>query len=80
MSDAAFKSAPYPGHTSSELRAFIAKAHGDAAALGVDMSERISKMNDELNRRVKVASGDRSVMTDGERLQWARVQGGIMVA
>jgi hypothetical protein len=60
MSDAAFKSAPYAGYTTDQLRQM-------ASAGGICLP-----MLDELNRRDRVARGDRSVMTSGERLNHKR--------
>jgi hypothetical protein len=60
MSDSAFKSAPYSGYTSQELRAFISNGSVKAEA-----------MLAEIKRRNEVASGDMSRATDGERLRVA---------
>ena len=59
--DAGFKSAPYPGHTLMELQGFVAAGRGNDAMVA------------EIARRGKVRAGDRSVMTAGERLRWAKV-------
>ncbi|RWC28144.1 MAG: hypothetical protein EOS70_27935 [Mesorhizobium sp.] len=59
MSDAAFKTAAYPGLTTGQLR--------DAV-----MNKRNDAMEAEIARRERVAVGDVSVMTDGERLRHFR--------
>jgi hypothetical protein len=64
MSDAAFKGAPYGAYTTDELKAFIEK--------NPQLPETANKMRAELFRREKVAAGDVQVMTDGERLRYAR--------
>ncbi len=69
MSDAAFKSAPYPGLTLEQLRAAAAK-HDDANT--AQSAQTFRKMSAEIERRERVAAGDRSVMTDGERLRHSR--------
>ncbi len=61
MADSAFKPGAYPGFTIAELQAFIEQGRPNAAA-----------MQAEIERRGKVAAGDTSVMTDGERLRYAR--------
>ena len=60
MSDAAFKTAKYPAYTTAQLQAFIAKGEGNPT------------MEAEVARRVLVAAGVTSVMTDGERLRFVR--------
>lgn len=60
MSDAAFKTAAFPGYTTNELRAAVAEGRGN---------ETIVR---EIARREKALAGDTSVMTDGERLRFAR--------
>lgn len=64
MSDAAFKTAAFPGFTTAQLR----------AALDDGGRDRISrnKIETEIARRDRVAAGDVSMMTDGERLRFAR--------
>lgn len=64
MSDAAFKSAPYPAYTTAQLREFV--AYDDADPITRDVMQR------EIARREAVAAGDVSQMTDGERLRLAR--------
>ena len=64
MSDAAFKSAPFAAYTSAELRAAVERGENSADAR--------AKMVMEIARREKVAAGDVSVMTPGERLRHAR--------
>ena len=58
--DVAFKSKPFPGFTTAELRASVAA--GTASLLVIK----------EVERRDRVASGDVSSMTDAERLRHAR--------
>lgn len=69
MSDAAFKSAAYPSYTTEQLRAFVANDEGRAAHI-------TAAMRAEIERREKVAAGDVSVMTPGERLRRVR-EGGL---
>lgn len=64
MSDSAFKGAPYSAYTTDELKAFIEK--------NPQLPETANKMRAELFRREKVAAGEVSVMTDGERLRYLR--------
>lgn len=61
--DNAFPTAAYPSLTSANLAAARERAadRGDTAT--------VEKMTAELGRRIKVAAGDRSVMTPGERLR-----------
>lgn len=58
--DSAFPTADYPGYTTNELREFLRKKPDNA------------KMSAEIERRERVAQGDVSVMTPGERLRYAR--------
>jgi hypothetical protein len=68
MSDAAFKSAPYAAYTTTQLRIYIKEPQ--------ELNEEtVAKMQAEVDRREKVAAGDWSVMTDGERLRHAQVTG-----
>lgn len=60
--DSAFKTAPYPACTTAQLRDAVAAGRGNPVMLA------------ELERREKVAAGDRSVMTDGERLRVVRAE------
>ncbi len=69
MSDAAFKTAKYPGYTTAELQAFIADYDSSTAVDQVRAPQAIADMKAEIERRAKVAAGDVSVMTDGERLR-----------
>jgi hypothetical protein len=62
MSDAAFKTGAYPGYTTDQLRKMMETSH-----LEVKM-----RMSDEILRRERVAAGDVSVMTPGERLRFYR--------
>lgn len=81
MSDAAFKTAAYPAFTTAELadritlldRRYENRAPG-GDAYDADMAT-LAKMRAEIERREKVAAGDRSVMTDGEKLRLSRQQG-----
>ena len=61
MSDAAFKSAPFAGHTSAELQAAVNRGEDPRLA-----------MRHEIARRAQRDAGDVSVMTPGERLRHAR--------
>jgi hypothetical protein len=63
MSDAAFKSAPYSAYTTMQLNQFIVNPQQLNA-------ETVDKMQAEVDRRAKVKAGDKSVMTDGERLRY----------
>lgn len=64
MSDAAFKTAAYPGYTTEQLREWAPSR-----------PEGIRRqMENEIERRAKRDAGDVSVMTDGERLRRARGQ------
>ena len=60
--DSAFATAPYSGYTTDQLRV-MAQTSANAA-----------KMLAEIDRRERVAAGDVSVMTPGERLRHARAQ------
>ena len=60
MSDAAFATAAYPAYTTAQLEAAMER--------GVDDVTK-TKMVAEISRRARVADGDRSVMTPGERLR-----------
>lgn len=71
MSDSAFKSAPFPGYTTDQLKGFITVAKTD----GFYEGDRIYQdMQAEIDRRAKVQKGDKSVMTDGERLRFSRTE------
>ena len=74
MSDAAFKTAAFPGYTTAQLRAFIDKEHAFETHMEDD---KYYAMCAELERRERVAGGDVSVMTDGERLRFYREGGKI---
>lgn len=67
MSDSAFKTAPFPGLTTSQLEA----AYAEKSSIP-GFGEVAAKMQAELDRRFAVANGDKSVMTDGERLRFAK--------
>lgn len=58
--DSAFKTAPYPGYTTQELRDMLRTRPCCAPIM------------DEIHRREKVAAGDMSVATPGERLRAAK--------
>lgn len=63
MSDAAFKTAPYAGYTTDQLSD---AAH---AATRRDDTATADKMRQEIYRRGRVASGDMTDATPGERLR-----------
>ena len=65
--DAAFTPHPFPGHTTTELTELVARWTGDHAK-----AETVAKMKAELVRRERVAAGDWSVMSAGERLRSVR--------
>ena len=58
--DNAFRSHPYPGYTSDQLREFIAQGSSCSAVMAA-----------EIDRRAEVAAGDMSRASDGERLRAA---------
>lgn len=58
--DNAFKTAPYPGYTTDELRHMLRTRPGCGPIM------------DEIYRREKVLAGDMSVMTAGERLRFVQ--------
>lgn len=62
--DAAFNTAAYPGYTTDQLRDMLAKGRIERA-----VEDRIAS---ELDRRARVAAGDVSAMTPGERLRHFR--------
>ncbi len=61
--DSAFATAPYSGYTTDQLRQMVSRPSANARAMWA-----------EIDRREKVAAGDMSVMTPGERLRHARNQ------
>lgn len=63
MSDAAFKTGAYPAYTIDELKAFVAEGREPSIA---------AAMTAEIARRDRVAAGDVSAMTPGERLRHSR--------
>lgn len=65
MSDAAFKTAPFPAYTTAQLTEWA-----PSRPEGVRR-----QMEAEIARRAKVAAGDWSVMTAGERLRHVREEG-----
>lgn len=64
MSDSAFKSAAFQAIMTADL-----VAHVEANELPAEI---ISKMVIEIGRRAAVNAGDRSQMTDGERLRFVK--------
>ena len=67
--DAAFATGAYPAYTTAELQLMVirheeGRVTQPANALGI--------IKGEITRRAKVAAGDRSVMTPGERLRSVR--------
>lgn len=69
MSDAAFKTAAYPGYTTAELGLMIIRHEEGRVTQPAHLLKAIKA---EIGRRAKVAAGDTSVMTDGERLRQVR--------
>lgn len=67
MSDAAFKTAPFPSLTNADIRETIARleVEGDKGGL-------LPLLRAERDRRAAVAAGDVSQMTSGERLRHVR--------
>jgi hypothetical protein len=63
MSDAAFKTAPYPAYTTDQLLDMISRGA---------LEPHSSVIRAEIERRHKRDTGDVSVMTAGERLRFAR--------
>lgn len=61
MADAAFPTAKFPAYTTVQLNKWIAEGKDEAGHMAFEVA-----------RRAKVAEGDFSVMTAGERLRWAR--------
>lgn len=64
MSDAAFKTAAYPAYSTNELREWLRRPH---SGMTEEVTTRVYR---EVERREKVAAGDVSVMTDGEKLRY----------
>jgi hypothetical protein len=78
--DAAFKTAAFPGLTSDELKASVRKANDALLANGpmdANVTAKIIAMNTELDRRDRVAAGDVSAMTAGERLRYYKEMAGL---
>lgn len=73
MSDAAFRTAKYPGYTTAELQKIIEDSKGGNVP-GITEDHRF-EMADEIGRRAKVKAGDVSVMTEGERLRHREATG-----
>lgn len=69
MSDSAFKSAPFSGFTTDQLRARVAADERGETNLP---DATYNGMVAEIARREAVARGDVSVMTPGERLRFIR--------
>jgi hypothetical protein len=61
--DSAFKTAPYSGYTTDQLRQMVSNPSSDDAA---------RNMWAEIERREAVANGDMTRATAGERLRYAR--------
>lgn len=61
--DSAFKTAAYSGYTTDQLRQMVSRPSASARAMWA-----------EIDRRERVAAGDVSVMTAGERLAYVRAQ------
>lgn len=72
MSDAAFKTAKYPGYTTAELGVMLIK-HEEGRV--IYPTKQLADIRFEIARRAKAAAGDWSVMTDGERLRHAQTTG-----
>lgn len=68
--DAAFKTAPFPGYTTAELKAAVARRREEPRIL--TNNHMIDQLEAEIERRAKVEAGDYSVATDGERLRAVR--------
>lgn len=66
MSDSAFKSASFPGYTTKELQRWLVDVEVELD------DESYLKVVAEVERRAKIAEGDVSVMTQGERLRYIR--------
>jgi hypothetical protein len=69
MSDAAFRTAKYPAYTTAELSRWVADHTAGKSLLAANQYHDVCG---EITRRAKVAAGDVSVMTDGERLRHAK--------
>lgn len=65
--DAAFNAGAYPAYTTAQLEAALAEGR---------IPEVAERMRAELDRRARVAAGDVSAMTPGERLRHVRQQEG----
>jgi sporulation-control protein spo0M len=61
--DSAFATAAYSGYTTDELRQMVSRPSANARAMWA-----------EIDRRERVANGDVSAMTAGERLRHVRSQ------
>lgn len=72
--DAAFKTAAYPAYTTAQLREFVADYDPATALDKFRAPQAIADMKAEITRREAVAAGDVSVMTNGERLRFARAE------
>jgi hypothetical protein len=68
MSDAAFKTAKYPGYTTAELGLKVIRHNEGSVTMPAKM---LADIKAEISRRAKVKAGHVSVMTDGERLRRA---------
>lgn len=59
--DSAFKTAAYSGYTTDQLRQMVSRPSANARAMWA-----------EIDRRERVAAGDMSVATPGERLAYVK--------
>lgn len=73
MSDAAFKTGAFPAYTNEAMIRWLSDHINGVIPLDAAEFARICA---EVDRRGRVASGDTSVMTPGERLRHARAQEG----
>ncbi len=77
MSDAAFPTGAYPGYTTAELLHFVERWRNtmqtDILVGDVHLhAAKVEVMQNEIIRRERVAEGDVSAMTPGERLHFNR--------
>lgn len=69
MSDSAFKSAPFAGYATAELRLRVERADNGTNPLDPVI---LSRIRAEITRREAVMAGDVSQMTAGERLRFTQ--------